>query len=472
MANLYSHDTERAILGLLHTTSSLEGVERAKELLAEARLSAGDFHLPAHGEAFLAAERILRQGQPVEPLSWFESIRASEVISKAGGAAFITKLCMAGDGFDGVFSTHARTVKALALRRSIIANAHLVAARAASLSEEPEGVALGGAAAFASLGASGAVELETMESDLADLLDELDAVAKGTKTTCIPTGIDVWDELIGGLQTEVVTFIGAQPSVGKSALIGAMIENLAVRGVKVGVFSLEDHPRWMADRIVARRSGVPVKRMRTERLPEYLMQRVGEGVTEAFEFARNVIRDGRSGLKADQVAATARQMIVQRGCQAIFLDHIGELDVSGEYERHDLGVAAAVKALRDVAKDCRVPVVVLAHFHRPRGNSDAEPRYQRPTSAMWANSASIERMARVAVGLWLDKDMPGHVIASILKQTNGAKDIDFAMQFHEPSGLVLSHGGRKREEDRGHHEEPTRPSRRGAPFRSQEDGNG
>lgn len=452
MPELYSHAAERAVLGLLHTVSSVDGVARAVELLDSAGLVPDAFHLPAHALAFAAAERMLRAGKPVEPVSWLEALRASEPIHRAGGADFITKLCLAGDGFDGAFPTHAETVRGMALRRSIVAKARQVAERASNFNESPEGVALEGAGALASLGAAGAAELQTMEADLADLLDELDAVTKGVRAVCLPTGIDVWDELIGGLQTEVVTFIGAQPSVGKSALIGTMMENLAVRGVRVGLFSLEDHPRWLADRIVSRRSGVPVKRMKTEALPTYLMERVGEGVTEAYRFAGNIIRDGRSGLTAAQVAATARQMVVQRGCQAIFLDHVGELDVSGEWERHDLGVSAAVKALRDVAKDCRVPVVVLAHFHRPRGNSDAEPRYLRPTSSMWANSAGIERMARVAVGLWQDKEMPGFVVASILKQTNGVKDIDFAMPFQEASGLVGSLGGRKRAGDKGYSE--------------------
>jgi len=450
MPDLHSLPAERVLLGLLHTTSSLDGVARAIQQLDSTGLRAAHFFLPAHAEAFTAAERILRQGKPVDPVTWHEAMRASQLVHAAGGADFVTRLCLAGDGYDGAFPTHAKTVQDFALRRDIVARARQTALAAQDLNQRPEGVALGGASALASLGAAGAQELETMEVDLADMLDELQAIHEGKRVTCIPTGIDVWDELIGGLQSEVVTFIGAQPSVGKSALIGTMMENLAVRGVKVGLFSLEDHPRWVADRIVSRRSQVPVKRLKTERLPPYLMERVGEAVTEAYGFAGNIIRDGRSGLTAQQVAATARQMIVQRGCQAIFLDHVGELDVSGEWERHDLGVTAAVKALRDVAKDCRVPVVVLAHFHRPRGNSDAEPRYLRPTSAMWANSAGIERMARVAVGLWMDRETPGHVICSILKQTNGVKDLDFSMPFLEASGLIRSLGGRKREGDKGY----------------------
>lgn len=454
MTELHNHAAERAVLGMLHVTSLQEGPARALDLLAASGLRAEDMALPAHSVAMAAAVTLLRRQQPVDAVAWHEAMRSSSVIHAAGGAAFVTQLCVAGDVWEGTFPGHARTIRELAMRRAIVARARAVSQSAQDLSQQPDGVALEGASALASLGSAGASELLTMEADLGDLLDELQAVASGQRVTCLPTGIDVWDELLGGLQTEVVTFIGAQPSVGKSALIGTMIENLACSGTKIGLFSLEDHPRWLADRIVSRRSGVPVKRMRTERLPEFLMHRVGEGVTEAYGFAANVIRDGRSGLTAEQVAATARQMVAQRGCQAIFLDHVGELDVGTQHERHDLGVASAVRALRDVAKDCRIPVVVLAHFHRPRGNSDAEPRYQRPTSAMWANSASIERMARVAVGLWLDRENPGQVIASILKQTNGAKDIDFAMPFHEAFGLVGSLGGKKREQDKGYHDAP------------------
>ncbi|MCI0674090.1 MAG: DnaB helicase C-terminal domain-containing protein, partial [Myxococcaceae bacterium] len=288
------------------------------------------------------------------------------------------------------------------------------------------------------------------------LLDRLDAVARGERQVCLPTGIEVWDELLGGLQAGVVTFIGAQPSVGKSALVGAMVRNLAQAGHRVGLFSLEDSPDWLPERAVAHDSGIPVKVLSTQRLYREQMQAVGDAATRAYEWAARVVREGRSGLTARQVAATARQMVVQYGCRAIFLDHLGELDVeAAQHDRHDLAVANAVRMLRDVAKDFGIPVVVCAHFHRPRGNSDAEPRYMRPSSASWANSAGVERMARVAVGLWLSKDeaLQGYVIATVLKQTKGDKDIDFAMRLHRPSGLIEKTGGRRPEDVRGHHEE-------------------
>lgn len=241
-----------------------------------------------------------------------------------------------------------------------------------------------------------------------------------------------------------------------SALIGSMARNIAKAGHTVGVFSLEDSRDWLVERTLSWESGVPVRRLVTADVRPHEEADFASGGERVHGWASRMIIDDRSRLTAQQVAAKARHWVVARGARAIIVDHLGELDLGNGHDRHDLAVTAAVAHLRDVAKDLNVPVVVCAHFARPPRSND-EPRYQRPTSSSWANSAGVERMARVAVGLWLPKPEEGaapndEIICTVLKQTRGDKDFDFTMLLDRPSGLVRTVGGRREDGTSGHHE--------------------
>jgi replicative DNA helicase len=439
---IHDASAERGVLGCILAGESPE--------LARA-LTPGDFHTPAHRHVWTAMLALLASGQPVDELTVADQLKRSNTLAEVGGPAWLMGLAGSAPVGSNI-GAYVGIVRDRAIRRAIVENARQTAAMASSLSEEPSSVALRGSAALASLGAAGAVELPTLETAFSEFLDDLEAIATGTKQGALPTGIAVWDELLGGLQPGVLTCIGAYPSVGKSALKNRMIINLARAGIQVGTFELEDPARALVRRLASRESGVPVRRLASERLPEYLLHSVGAAIEREYTNARNVVYQERSGLTDMQVAAQARQMVVQRGCKAIFIDHAGEMSFTSSSGRHDLDMELGLRAIRDVAKDLRVAVVMLAHFHRPKTQSDKEPRFLRPTSSQWKNSGAFEQMARVAVGLWLREDASNEVMATVLKQTEGRKDFDFSMVLHEASGLIESTGGFKAPERKGYSE--------------------
>lgn len=433
-------EAERAVLGAILGGESPD---------AARVLTPGDFSAPANQAVWGSMLALLAAGHPIDELTVAERLKAGGKLEAVGGPKGIYALTSSAP-IGTNLAAYVAIVRDRSLRRAIVEKARLVAAQASSLNAEATTVALSGSASLALLGAAGAVELPTLETAYAELCDDLQAIASGSKMAALPTGIDVWDEALGGLQLARLTCIGAYPSVGKSALKNRMIINLAQAGITVGTFELEDPATALVRRAVARESGIPVRRLASERLPEFLMEKVGAAIQHGFGWARNVVYESRSGLSDAQVAATARQMVVQRGCKAIFVDHAGEMRFGADQGRYDLDVSAGVRLLRDVAKDLGVAVVLLAHFHRPKSQNDKEPRFIRPTSAMWKNSGGFEEAARVAVGLWLDSDRPGHVVASVLKQTEGEKDFDFYMPMHQASGLIESTGGIKSETRTGY----------------------
>jgi replicative DNA helicase len=416
-------------------------------------LTPSSFHVPAHRATWEAIQLLLASGTPVDELTVADRLKASGKLGEAGGPSALVQLTSGSPVLANVPS-YVAILRDRATRREILSAARLAAAGASDLSQDITSVALQGSDAFARLGAAGATELPTLETAFATVLDEMQAIAAGTRQGIYKTGIDVWDELLGGLPAGYLSLIGAYPSVGKSALKNRMLINLARSGVKVGTFELEDPVTALVYRAVARETGIPVRRLRTERLPEFLMMRVGEVIQREYAWAANVVYENRSRITVAQIAAQARQMVTQRGCRVLFVDHFGLIDFGSDYGRIDYDIEMGVNAIAAVAKELDVAIVGLVHFRRPKSGTDDEPRYIRPTSGFWKNSGGFEQRARLCAGLWLNKDMPGQVITTVLKQTEGDKDFDFVMPLHQPSGLIESEGGRKGEGRQGYHEKP------------------
>jgi replicative DNA helicase len=270
----------------------------------------------------------------------------------------------------------------------------------------------------------------TLDGAVMALCDTLDEIQRGARLPVLPSGIEALDAAIGGLQP-TLTIIGSLPAVGKSALLVAIIRNLAARGVKTGFFSLEDEREFVVQRLVAEAAAVPLFVLRNKPLGHHQRTRVAESVEKLHTHLRNVVVDDRPAMTAADVVASARDMITRHGCKALLVDHLGEIRLTRS-ERHDLDIADALQQLRALAKTYRVPVVVACHLRRREGLSKRD----EPRLTDFAFSASIERMARVALGLSRPDDQTLRV--HVLKQTNGVAGLAVDLNFTGPAGVVAN----------------------------------
>lgn len=266
------------------------------------------------------------------------------------------------------------------------------------------------------------------EGDLLTLVDLLEQVSSGKREPVLQTGFGSLDAVIGGLQ-RTLTVVGALPGVGKSALLAALVESLALRGRRVGVLSLEDERSWLTHRLVSARAGVPLFVLRNKPLGHHQRERVGAAVEALYEPLSRVVIDDRPGMTTDDVLASARDMVLHHRCEALLVDHLGEIRFKRS-DRHDLDTSEALRDLRALAKTFGVPVVVLCHLRRREGlDTGAEPRLTD-----FANSSGVERMARVALAL--TRPEPDVLRVHVLKQTNGAAGVSVDLQFVEGAALV------------------------------------
>jgi replicative DNA helicase len=449
---LADHDAEKALVAAAIWERDLSP--------RESGLKPEDFDHPGWREVWASAIALEAAGRAPDALSVLEHMKARGVdLSCVGGPSGLIQADL-GMAALVAWDKPARIarVREMAERRGLKALAASLAAAAHDPNLTPQKAALDTSGRLARFAASGNRPVATFRDAINEMLDQMHAIRAGTYQEYLPTGIDVWDEFLAGLQRAKLGLLGAYPSVGKGAVMLRAILNAAqmptiqrkdgtVFRRKPGIFSLEDLKIWMSKRYTAAKSGVPVRRlMQNERLPEHYERNVEDAVMACHDWADNILIEDSSGLSADQIACTARQWVVQQGCTEVWIDNGSEVDVSGAPgERTDLKTAYMVRLFRDVAKDLNIPVWLLVHFKQPQNSTSEEPRFLVPTSSMWKNSGAFAEAARNSVALYLDKDAPRDwILGRVTKQTEGEKDTTFAMPFNASAGLVESTGGRRR----------------------------
>lgn len=272
--------------------------------------------------------------------------------------------------------------------------------------------------------------LRTLDSEVLGLVEEVEEIAAGRRVATLQTGIPGLDEVVGGLPT-TLTVIGSMPGVGKSALMARLVRNIAERGTKVGVFSLEDQSRWLVRRLVAESSFVPVFVLQNRPLNQRQLEDFGSAAEKVHALGQNVLVDDRKGLATKDIITAARVMVTRHNVKAIFIDHLGEIRLERS-DRHDLDIAECLRDLRAIADTYRVPIVVLCHVKRRQGLE----RKDAPTLTDFAFSSGVERMARLAIGLSHPReDMIG---VHVLKQTQGKCDVSLMLRFNGPAGMATN----------------------------------
>lgn len=443
---LQNHPAEAALLGSILATYGT--VDEALPLTPE------DFSHPPYAAVFRAMVHLRSKGQPVDEVTVNDRLKAAGELVAVGGPAAVMALANTVPPLSkpGHF---ARMVREAAHRRRIRDAAIRAAEMASDPTVPPEKAALEASALLAQLGAAGVQSIRTFSDSMVTLLDRLDAIRQGTYQHYIPTGIQIWDELLGGLARGIVTLLPAYPGVGKGAVAGRILLNLAQCKRTSMLFSMEDPEYWVAKRYLSDASGIPVRAlMQGDRTSDIRDSYLAEAAMAAQEWGEHMLIDDRSGLSAEQIAATARQAIVQRGAEVIVIDNASEVDVSGD-DRHDVRTSHMVRVLRDVAKGLNVSVLLLMHLKK-NGNTTKEGAFIRPTTELLKNTTGFAEVARAIVALWREEDSKDEIVATILKQTEGERDLDFTMRFNASAGLVESYGGRKKEGATGYTPPATR----------------
>ena len=200
---------------------------------------------------------------------------------------------------------------------------------------------------------------------LSDVLAEFYAVTTDdTPPAYLPWGIRQLDE---GLTAEAGDFIvlGADSSVGKTALAVQLAFAQASKGRRVGFFSLETNALKLARRLVAQRARIPMSALKTHKLTDEQIRELGAFGNASARVPLILYDAAGAGVDELRAAAAADRL------EVVYVDYVQLLQAPGR-ERWEI-VTAISMALHTMAQQLGVTVIGLSQITSPDKKSKSKP---------------------------------------------------------------------------------------------------
>lgn len=214
----------------------------------------------------------------------------------------------------------------------------------------------------------------------------IDEINKDRGLTGLKTGYNQIDSVFSGLGPGKLTIVAADTRVGKSTFCNNIFKNLALDGIPVLIFSLENQPVETAKRITTMIAG-----KKYPDITQLEFKEIKEKFTDLpfyFYFAGDKDTDVHT---IRQVAGAAKKYY---GVQAILIDHMQFFSRSVTHQTQEL--SRLTIQLKRLAVGFGIPVVAISHISRKENSQ----QNRIPTIHDLKGSSSIEQDADQVLVLW------------------------------------------------------------------------
>lgn len=419
MSLAVQHEAERSVIAaLLHHPKSIE-------TLADT-LHATDFSQRSHTLIYRAIERLNDDGNHADVLTLSEFLQRHKSLELVGGIEAIEAL--RGDSADlQLLEQHAAIVRERSRLRQL--NDVAVAAMQAVQSGERSALEIVDETERKLLRltrSSVSVATHSSEEVMDEAMASIQALLERRGAPLgVETGFPELDEMLGGFLPGNLYVLAGRPSMGKSALMLNFATYAALeQGQRVLMLSLEMDAGSLGMRMLAARAQVDLQAIRNGTANPAALQRL-EPHAQAFRDAQLLIHDNGE-VTLPGLRSLARREAARAPLGMITIDYLQLLSSGVKEENRTLEVSRMSRDLKLLARELRVPVVVLAQLNR-----QVEARKdKRPMLSDLRESGSVEQDADVVMFVYRE----GYYEPSSVNA--GLGDIIVAKQRNGPIGTV------------------------------------
>lgn len=218
--------------------------------------------------------------------------------------------------------------------------------------------------------------------------------------TGTPTGFEMIDKHMGGLQPTDLIILAGEISHGKTALALSMMYNSAVvYGKRCGIISHEMSPEQLMSRFAAYTTHISAKQILIEKLSDDQVRVFCEKISKLIK-ANIFIQDYIKRELSDTLAAV-RLMVMQHKVNYVVIENAGNINVKGKFgdEERTAEISKSCKAL---ALELKIPIILISHLARERDGKKVQPDIHR-----LKHSGQLEQDADVVLFIYR-AELHGH----------------------------------------------------------------
>lgn len=353
-------------------------------------LTPEDFYSPRNGAIFQALGSLHASGAELSIEGLLYTLTASGRLQDAGGEGYVWGVATEVASGAGL-AHHVQIVKDLSARRRLIHTLSECLDQAYNAPKPFAEVQEHAEAAVMGVGDSrkSGPRLRNMGQVLASASREWEAIAKG-QPGGLMSKIAPLDGLTLGFRPGKLYVLAARPGLGKSMLA---LQAAAQCGAPVTIYSLEMLAEEQSERMISQESDLNsdslrspnVLRVKQKELMDVMVKLKGLPITWCDE-----------PVTPAQIMAQSRRAKKSGGLGMVVVDYLQLLKVAGKFERRDLEVGAASKALKAMAMKLHIPVLAIASLSR----KSEDRTDKRPVLSDLKDSGEIESDADTVMFLY------------------------------------------------------------------------
>jgi replicative DNA helicase len=412
-------DAERFVLGSILLDDALY-------IQAAGTLEADDFSLEKHRRIFRRMGELQERGERIDRVTVANELMKFNELEACDGLSYLVSL---DDGLPHIpnLESYIRIVKDKAILRRIVFASQNMMNRCLLGEEEPDEILAGAEETLLKLGdsraksglANAAQILEDYEGGINAFLDP------SKRITGISTGFTKLDEKTSGLHRGDLFILAGRPSMGKTAMAMSIAQHVALKGKQtVAVFSLEMSKESLLNRMVCSVGRVDSQKFRAGYLNRDERRSLTEALSQIVEAPLYI--DDSTNIHLMEMHAQLRRLQSERKQELglVVVDYLQLMTGRGRFENRNQEVSALSRGMKLLAKELKVPMLVLSQLSRAVETRQGGDR--RPQLSDLRESGSIEQDAdlvgfvfREEVYKKDDESLRGKAELILAKQRNG-----------------------------------------------------
>ena len=390
-------------------------------------LTGEDFYLKRHEYIWEALNRLQARDDAIDYVTLSRELEDMSVLEEIGGPAYLTGLVN-----NTPSSVHAevygRLVERASIRRKMLVATDEI--RKLALDEElpiDKVISESEQALFSVSSSQIKREFVPIWEAVSEYYDEMEKLlAAGQGMVGLPTGFKALDGLLGGFQKSDLIVFAGRPGMGKTSWLLTVALNVARRGARVALFTMEMGVEQMVQRLISMETGIKIQQLRTADISAREHTRFTEAIGRIANLPLFI--DDTPSITPVEMRTKCRRLQHEYGLDVVMVDYMQLMSAGRAYENNRVQEISYIsRALKELARELNVTMLSTAQLSR----AVEQRQDKRPQLSDLRESGSIEQDADAVMFLYRDE-----VYNPETTEFPNQADVLLSKHRHGPTGVI------------------------------------
>jgi len=359
-------------------------------------ISGEDFYLTEHTEIYKAMQSMYLKSKNIDVVTLIEELVQTGTYDESGGREYLKLVAEAVPTASNA-KDYAKIVRDKAVLRELIGAGEEIAEAAYAGDDEADTlVEFAESKVFRIAEGRENKNFVHIRDALVQVYDKLTKLSQNPdEFKGMPTGFDMLDNVIVGMNSADLVLIGARPGMGKTSFAMNIATEAAIKTKKtVCVFSLEMSAEQLVNRMLSSEAQIDSFKMRSGALTGEDWKAIAHASSRLSE--TDILIDDTAGIGVTAMKSKLRRV---KNLGLVVIDYLQLMQGERHTDNRVQEVGDISRGLKLLAKELGIPVICCAQLSRgPEGRTD-----KRPMLSDLRDSGAIEQDADIVLFLYRDE---------------------------------------------------------------------